>query len=217
MMLVASPVSAQQSAGSDDRADRLRKQNAASLKPDNEVYRLPWDTIMERDILWKKRVWRDIDATNEVNAAFAPGANNLASVLLAGVLNNTVTAYDGKDDRFTQKADRRELTSLTTPDAGGKNISRVTKYKMQEDWLYVESRKKLVVRIVGLAPVVTATGASGEDAKQPLFWVYYPDAREYLSGFKATANANWDQLFQSRNFGSTIIQVNDATRPQMPE
>ena len=206
-LLLSVTAAAQPESTADDRATRLKQQDVATLTPDNNVYSLPWDTIMERDILWKKRVWRDVDVTKEINAAFAPGAQNLANILLGGALKGKLVVYDGKDGRFIRKAEAAELNALT-------GISAVAKYQVKEDWLYVESRKKLVVRIVGIAPVAKATNADGTVSEQALFWIFYPDAREYLAQFKANTNANWDQLLQSRDFGSKITSVVESRMPR---
>ncbi|MBX2905284.1 MAG: hypothetical protein KF744_04550 [Taibaiella sp.] len=210
--IFASSSGAQELQERDDRASQLKRSDIAGLKPDNEIFRLPWDTIMERDILWKKRVWRDVDAAIEVNAPFAPGAKSLAAILLRGALGHRFDAYADNDGKLINKVDSQTLAQM---DVSGNrdDIAKVTKYIVKEDWFYVESKKKLVVRIVGIAPVAKVAHAGGGEAEQALFWVYYPAAREYLSGSRATATANWDQLLQSRNFGSEITRVSEPTRP----
>lgn len=215
LLLISQTASAQQHSTTGDRAERLRQADIASLKADNDVYRLPWDTIMERDVLWKKRVWRDIDVAKEVNAPFAPGENSLAAILLRGALDGTITAYEGKDGRFIKRADDNELKQLSASGAG-KDIFNVKKYQIKEDWLYIEGKNTLVVRIVGMAPIVTITGSNGVESDQALFWIFYPDAREYISRFKATPAENWDQLFERRSFGSNIMKSAELTRPSVP-
>lgn len=169
---------------------------------------------MERDILWKKRVWRDVDIAKEVNSPFATGANSLAAILLRGALDHRFDAYADNDGKLINKVDSQTLAQMAV--SGNRyDIAKVTKYIVKEDWLYAESKKKLVVRIVGIAPVAKVAIAGGGEMEQALFWVYYPDAREYLSGFRATPTANWDQLLQSRNFGSEITRVSEPTRPDV--
>lgn len=205
-ILSSAVATAQQDNAAAERAARLRQADVASLKPDNDVYKLPWDTIMESDLTWAKRVWREVDASQKSNEPFAAGNRNLANILLNGAINGKLKAYDGKDGRFVKEVTAEELNAIS-------GAADVKKYRIKEDWLYVASRKEMVVRIVGIAPVANVKDADGTYTEQALFWIFYPDARVYLTLFQATERDNWDQLLESRKFGSQVKEIKE--RPVM--
>ena len=72
----------------------------------------------------------------------------------------------------------------------------------------------MYVRILGIAPVKTyfdkVTGAPIGSA--PIFWVYYPDMRpalakyEVYNGKNFGARMSWEELFESRFFGSYVVK-----------
>jgi gliding motility associated protien GldN len=195
----------------------------------NDPYALPWNTIQEKNILWKKRVWRTIDTRKTGNDVFSGTlgqhrATPLATLLINGVLTGACKAYNPEDDRFTKVFTREELMASINLPLQGKasdfNAEQVTKYLIKEDWLFLEKENKMVVRMVGIAPVKETTNPDGTITFQPLFWLYYPNCRSYLAAQPLVVNnvpavQNWDQLFISRNFSSTIDKVsNQRTHKQ---
>lgn len=206
---------AQQTAVQNDKAAQLLAQPPASYQSE-DAYALPWNMIAESDILWKKRVWRDIDATAETNKLFN-GSNDrsLATILADGFFKGIYKAYGAADDRFTTTLTRQDFISLLAPGSQGFNPAQVTKYRIKEDWLFLAKEHKIVVRIIGIAPLHEVAGIDGKAMEQPAFWLYYPDIRNYLSQQKVAGNTqpqiqNWDQLFESRAFSSDIIKVSTS-------
>ena len=84
------------------------------------------------------------------------------------------------------------------------------------------------VRILGIAPMIVEVDnvTLMEYPPRPLFWIYFPDARQYLSKFKVFNEDNiaspisWDDLFEMRKFQSYIIKrsnVNNFRLQDYPE
>ncbi len=72
----------------------------------------------------------------------------------------------------------------------------------------------MVVRIVGIAPVIDIIGDDGVyRGSQAMFWLYYPDIRGLLAQYEVFNPQNdvyrytWDEFFESRQFSSKITKV----------
>ena len=189
-----------------------------------DTYSLPWGQITETNILWKKRVWREIDINEAGNEAFQhkPDAPDFANMLMGAIGSGTIKAYDAEDGgRFSKEFSSAQFTELMTGgNSPANNFSpeKVIKYRFKEDWLFLEKEHKMVVRIIGIAPVMKVTNPDGTSSEQEVFWLYYPNIRNFLAQHPAnTGDAikklNWDELFESRNFKSKIVKVSETNRP----
>jgi len=193
-----------------------------------DTYALPWAAISERNIVWTKRVWRTIDTRGSKNNALSNnpeihGIQKLPIILLTGFIHGKYKAYSADDDRFTTELTGEQVLTLlakkTSAHPGSENSSfdpdKINKFRIKEDWLYLDTQKIWVVRIVGIAPVREITASNGTVTDKPLFWLYYPDIRNYLSqqavytSGKNVAEYNWDKLFEGRDFYGKIDKVSD--------
>ncbi|MGN6435412.1 MAG: gliding motility protein GldN [Agriterribacter sp.] len=94
------------------------------------------------------------------------------------------------------------------------NMDDITKFRLKEEWVFDKESSRMFVRILGIAPVKTyfddVTGK--ELGSSPIFWIYYPDMRpalakyEVYNGKNFGARMSWEELFESRFFGSYIIK-----------
>jgi len=202
---------------------------------------LSWQNVREADIMWKKRVWREIDTRQKQNMAFRfPGDDNTGGgmfieILLDGLKKGKLHAYSTADDRFTTSMSKDQILEMLTgkpdtipvedPVTGQityKIIKRdfnpdlVTKYRLKEDWVFDRNLGRMVVRIVGLAPLLDKYNDDGSfRASSPMFWIYYPELRETLAQYEVfnpendVARMNWDEFFENRYFASYIIKVSN--------
>jgi gliding motility associated protien GldN len=96
------------------------------------------------------------------------------------------------------------------------NRNSVKKWRLKEEWFFDKQRSVMDVRILGIAPLqedkdeVTGKLTGGYS---PLFWVYFPEAREILINaevFNLVKNnaerRTYDDIFWKRMFGSTITK-----------
>lgn len=202
---------------------------------------LNWQPIRENDIMWKKRIWREIDTREKQNMAFRyPGDENTGGgyfieILLDGVKKGKIKAYSNFDDRFTQALSRDQITEMLVgkPDTvmsenpvTGQvemrisnrefNPDVVTKYRIKEDWMFDRNLGRMVVRIIGIAPLIDRYNDDGTyRGSQPMFWLYYPEIREVIAQYEVynpendVARMSWDEYFEGRFFSSRITKVSN--------
>lgn len=202
---------------------------------------LAWQNVRENDILWKKRVWREIDTREKQNMAFrypgdeSTGGGYFIEILLDAVKKGKAKAYSNYDDKFTSALTREQIQemlvgkpdTIESPDAVTgemKLIIRnrefdpdiVTKYRVKEDWLFDRNLGRMVVRIIGIAPIVDRFDDDGNyKFSQALFWLYYPEAREVLAQYEVfnpendIARMSWEEYFEGRFFSSKVTKVSN--------
>jgi hypothetical protein len=197
----------------------LSAQEVEALTP-QDTYSLPWGRIDEKDILWKKRVWRQVDFGSPANASgqesHSPDYPRLINTLIGAVSEGKIIAYAATNDRFTDKLSKEDFIRMIDPgntDPGTAfNPGLTSALGIKEDWLFLKSEKKIVVRIIGIEPLCKVTHADGTTSQKPAFWLYYPDCRTLLAAHKAGTedNAlNWDQFFEGRHFSSSIYKISE--------
>ena len=93
------------------------------------------------------------------------------------------------------------------------NPDLVERYWIKEDVVFDKESSRMYTRILGIAPLQTILNDDGSfRAVTPIFWVYYPDLRPMLAKFDVYngrnfgAKMSWEELFESRMFGSRIIK-----------
>ena len=202
---------------------------------------LHWQPVREADILWKKRVWREIDTRQKQNMAFRfPGDENTGGgmfieILLDGVKKGKIKAYSTMDDRFTSALTKDQIMEMTMgkvdstpvidPVTGETKIvvtrtdfnpDAVTKFRLKEDWIFDRNLGRMVVRIIGMAPMLDKYNEDGSfRASSPMFWIYYPEMRDLLAQYEVfnpendVARMTWDEFFENRFFSSYIVKVSN--------
>ena len=96
------------------------------------------------------------------------------------------------------------------------NRNTVKKWRVKEEWFFDKQRSVMDVRIIGLAPLQEDRDEVNNQLLgtfSPLFWVYFPEAREILINaevFNLVKNnaerRTYDDIFWKRMFGSTIVK-----------
>ena len=174
------------------------------------VMPIPWQRIREDDILWKKRVWREIDTREKQNVAFRyagdenTGGGMFIEILIDAIKKGKIPAYKNFDDRFTTSMTKEDILEsvagkvdtqvVEDPVTGTQQIkvinrdfdpTTITKYRIKEDWIFDRNQGQMVVRIVGIAPVKDIYGDAGDfRGSQAMFWLYYPSIRELLAQYE---------------------------------
>lgn len=175
--------------------------NVDGQRPQDE-YSLPWKTTMEADIAWKKRVWRNVDMKDPQNAPFVYNAaigkeHNLGRFMVQGAATGLYKAYSAVNEGFTTELTTEEVAKI----AGMLTPDKIVGYRIKEDWLYLAKEHRVVVRIIGIAPLVEERSGKGGTTAVPAFWLYYPDVRQHFAGQEvyisgARSGMNWDQLLE---------------------
>lgn len=166
---------------------------------------IPYSNVRPGDVVFSKRVWREIDLNDEKNHVFASPKAKLIDILVEAINAGELTAYDPtptKEDptgdsflkRMTStEAFGRFVDSVLVPEfdqdgneigssmvAGEFDPESVTRFRIKEDWFYDKQRSVFEPRIVGLAPLMKISMGGVELDEQPAFWIYFPEARHIL-------------------------------------
>lgn len=188
-----------------------------SLVKDGVVDRVPhvnqplqWQSVREADVMWKKRMWREIDTREKQNMAFRfpgddqTGGGYFIEILIDAIKKGKIKAYSNMDDRFTNALTKDQImelligqpdtTMVENPVTGQMEmvISRrefnpdvVTKYRLKEDWVFDRNIGRMVGRIIGVAPIQDIYNEDGTfRASQAVFWLYYPEMRDMLAQYE---------------------------------
>lgn len=196
---------------------------------------LPYDHIREADIFWEKRIWRVIDIREKMNLPFAYPERPFFSILMDAATGGEITVYSTEDDKFSSRLTPDEVASMgATIDTvitfdpetyeeqmqvvrNDINPEDVKRFRMKEVWFFDEETSTLQVRVLGIAPLIDKTDENGNFLyEKPMFWVYYPEAREILSREKVFNVGNdaspitWEDLVEMRFFSSYIYKESNV-------
>lgn len=194
---------------------------------------VPYADVREEDVVYSKRIWREIDLRDTINSVLGAEGSKLIDVLLEAIGNEELTAYSNKDTtagkllddndsfkialtaqealqsaRGTVEGVADSLTGkIAAPSLGRLRSDEFVKYRIKEDWILDTKRSIFEPRIVGIAPMKMVEGNW-----QPVFWIYYDDARQLLSTKRLVNPANdastltFDDFFVRRLFYSYIVK-----------
>jgi len=188
-------------------------------------------SLRAADIAWQKRIWRVIDVKEKINHTFSYPERPLVSIFLDAAAAGKIQLYSTLDDTFSTPLTEEERLNIagrpdTVPVYGIEEeeltyeiVARefdpgsVVRYRIQEIWYFDKETSRQEVRILGMAPIVDERDEYGNvKYERPLFWVYYPGAREALGTELAytvgndAANRNWTDIFDSRFFHSYVTK-----------
>lgn len=202
---------------------------------------MPLPYMREADILWKKRVWREIDTREKQNLAFRypgddeTGGGMFIEILVDAVKKGKLKAYSSMDDRFTTALTKDQImeafvgkadTNMVEDPLTGEmtqvisnrdfNTDLVTKYRVKEDWMFDRNLGRMIVRIIGIAPMKDIYNDDGSfRASSPMFWLYFPEARNVLAQYEVYNPENdlhrlsWTDYWEGRFWHGRIIQVSN--------
>jgi gliding motility associated protien GldN len=218
----------------DNPCNPFHKENIGSRR------QIPYTHLREGDVMWTKRVWREIDMREKQNQPFYfpleynACRTSLIQALSKHILNDELIAF--KDEQFMVpyslseirsrliKMDTveqinyddkgNELPPKMVPVADSVSIySRVLKYVVKEDWFFDRQKSTLDVRIVGIAAMEYN---AERDYYKELFWVYFPACRPYFASsdiynFKNDSERrSLDDVFWKRQFASRVIKESNV-------
>jgi gliding motility associated protien GldN len=229
---ISTQVSAQSVLGDEKAYDGVfKREHISNRKP------IPYTPIREADVMWKRRIWRIIDLREKINLPLyypisndVNGLRSLTNVLYKAVTEEvSLRVYSSSVDDFsieitpgdvkklTEKSYEKTIPSMLDPTVDTTIVvsesfspNRVKKLLIKEEWFFDRQRSVLDVRILGISPLYEQDDK--EKGDQPLFWVYFPEARTLLAKYDVfnrsnpTERRSFDDIFWKRQFSSYIIK-----------
>lgn len=178
---------------------------------------VPYTHVREADVMYYKRVWREIDIREKMNHPLYYPTNpikeigytrmSLFDILKEGINEGTLTAYEEADfqvEMSKTEANDKLTTEVVTFEEdletgalnevvvkepiGGVDI---VKYWVKEDWFFDRERSVMEVRIIGILPIIQELNDDGSvKGMKGLFWIYFPEARYVLANHEVYNEAN---------------------------
>lgn len=197
---------------------------------------IPYPFLRQDDIFWSTRHWERIDIREKINHPLyypiqpLPDRKSLFDALIDGITVEGQITEVFRDDRFTLPLSPSEieqsvfkLNVITDPDNPADTLNvdtlqiksnSVVFWQIKSDWYFDKQRGEMKNRIIGIAPVVR--DLENESVTYPLFWIWFPDARQTLATHVAYNPSNnqvrltFDQIFHNRQFNATIYKEDNT-------
>lgn len=141
---------------------------------------VPYAPVRASDVLYSKRIWREIDLRDTINKFFASPEARLIDILVEAVMAGELTAYDptptendpngdsfknilpvdqvmarfGGDSTLVEVYDENNEVISSHYEATSFNGEDVIKFRIKEDWIFDKQRSVFEARIVGIAPLI---------------------------------------------------------------
>ena len=190
---------------------------------------LEYPYVDEKDIMWSKIVYEEIDLSEKFNhPLFFPNdglynseRKSLWRTIREAILSHKVNnIYNDANPNFTEKFDHstyiRRLENSEGPEVVPLKSLDIVSYKIKGIW-YVDKRiGEMRYRLLGIMPRGKDMNNLANNEPVDLFWLWYKDLRPILHKqlvFDDKNNASritFDQLLTSRRFTSRIYAIDNV-------
>lgn len=200
----------------------------------NESRVIEYEPLSEHDVMWQRRIWRVIDTREKMNQSFRNDERPFFTILKEMAESGDIRVF--RDEKFKEPMDNDDLAAMMNridtavvydPETYEEQIkitenpldpASIQRYRVKEVWFFDKKTSTVKVRILGIAPIQDKYDENtGEFLYEiPMFWVYYPKARNYLAKERVITDFNdvtpmsWYDLFELRFFGSYIYAQSNS-------
>ena len=191
---------------------------------------LEYDHVREADVVWERKMWRIIDVREKMNVSFRSPHMPFFTILKNLAMNGDVAVF--KDEFFREPLTIDEIekkfnfidtTTVFDYDTyeekieivrNERNWEDINQFRVKEVWYFDKELSVMKSRILGISPIYDNIDAETGEFKyaEPLFWIYYPEAREHFARYRVENDFNdispmsWYDLFEQRFFASFIMK-----------
>ncbi len=219
--------------------------NPCKLNRTAKPFAVPYPSLREADVMWSKRTWRVLDLREKLNHPIYYPIEpqiclmSLFDVLKCAILEDSLIAFGNPafDDEFRMPMTKDEVkkilvswdstnmiedvnlpgTYISSPIKKEITSANIHRYWIKEDWFFDKQRSVLEARITGICPLAEKLSEDGElVGYKPLFWIYFPEARNYLvkaavfNRHNDEERMNYDELFMKRMFSSYVYKESNV-------
>jgi len=196
----------------------------------NESPVIEYDVVREADAVWERKIWRIVDVREKMNIIFRSPHMPFFNILKDLAENGDIAVF--KDEFFREPMTideidgtlyRIDTTTVFDYDTYEEKITVVRndvnwndikQFRIKEVWYFDKELSVLKSRILGISPILDNYDATTGELKYslPLFWIYYPEAREHFAKIRVQNDYNdisplsWYDLFEQRYFASYIMK-----------
>jgi gliding motility associated protien GldN len=177
--------------------------NKQSIKERKVV---PYPVLLERDVMFSRRIYRIIDTREKINMVMKWDGNPLYRIIYESAIKGyggaPIPAYQsdsllsvytpeeilkrgGYEESTQVPIDKNDPNSelIDTVIINEFRPSEIKRYMLMEDWIFDKQTSQFFIRIIAIAPLFVAkiTGVSEDKIREmPLFWVKWSDLRQIL-------------------------------------
>ena len=190
---------------------------------------LQYPYVDDKDIMWSKVVYEEIDLSEKFNhplffpkdGLYTSERKSLWRAISNAILSGKVQkVYNDANPNFTELFDKetyiKRLENRDGPEVVPLKSMDITSYKIKGIW-YVDKRiGEMRYRLLGIMPRGKDMNNLGNDEPVDLFWLWYKDLRTILHQqlvFDDRNNASritFDQLLTSRRFTARIYALDNV-------
>lgn len=190
---------------------------------------LSYSYVDEKDIMWSKIVYEEIDLSEKFNhplffpkdGLYTKERKSLWRTIKEAILDGRIhDVYNDANPNFTELFNKetylKRLENRDGPEVVPLRSMDIVSYKIKGIW-YVDKRiGELRFRLLGIMPRGKDMNNLDNDDAVDLFWLWYKDLRPILHEQLVFDNKNnasrisFDQLLTSRRFSARIYAVDNV-------
>jgi gliding motility associated protien GldN len=181
---------------------------------------VPYPKVREADVLWSKRIWREIEVSEKLNLPLyyplmqIEDRRNLLDIMVQAYKSGNVQAFSNQPrngDEFVMPITALQADTMfsvtesfqmiddygdpyTETTISPLEISDLRRFRIKEDWYFDKQLSQLMVEIIGIMPIFERLDVeTGEMKIIGPVWFYMPELRYTLINYEVYNRKNETQ------------------------